>query len=152
MSRPVRARRHLAAVAAASLVASLGACSTRQETYCNAVTEHQEELSRIIDAGGPDALIRALDIFGDLQSKAPSDIRDEWQQVVGRIRALEDALEAAEVDPATYDRDDPPDGVTDAERARIDAAARELGSIETQTALESLDQQARDVCQTPLTL
>ena len=59
----------------------------------------------------------------------------------------------ADVDPATYDRDNTAQR-PERRRAgsRIDAAARELGSKATQAALESLDQQARDVCQTPLTL
>jgi hypothetical protein len=123
-----------------------------QDDYCDAVKEHQTELSDIVSTGKPDALINALDIFHDLQDRAPGDITDEWQQLVGRIEALRDALDDAGVDPATYDRENPPEGLTAEQKARIDAAAKELGSGTTLRALQDLGQEARDVCQTPLTL
>ena len=112
------------------LVPLLGACADRQDAYCSAVEEHQEELTRITTDGERDSLLRALEIFRDLESKAPSDVTDEWQQVVSRIEDLDDALRAADVD----------------------AAARELGSETTQRAFGDLQQQARDVCHTPLSL
>ncbi len=144
--------RAAAAVLALTLLPLAAGCADRQESYCSAVKEHQEELTRITGDGGQDSLIQALDIFKDLQDKAPSDITDEWQQVVGRIEALDTALSDAGVDPATYDRDHPPEGLDEKQKARIDAAARELGSGPTLAALQGLDQEARDVCQTPLTL
>jgi len=130
----------------------LSGCGSDQDDYCDAVAEHQQELSDIVGSGDPDALIQALDVFHDLQDQAPDDISDEWQQLVGRIEALQDALDDAGVDAATYDRDDPPAGVTDEQAAAIDAAAKELGNGTTLRALQDLDQQARDVCKTPLTL
>ena len=142
-----------AALAALLLAGLLTGCGgDAKEDYCDAVKDHQTELSDIISTGKPDALINALDIFHDLQDRAPSDITDEWQQLVGRIEALQDALDDADVDAATYDRDDPPAGLTSEQKARIDAAAKELGSGTTLRALQDLGQQARDVCQTPLTL
>lgn len=140
----------LAAVLLAGLLTGCGGDS--KDDYCDAVKEHQTELSDIISTGEPDALINALDIFHDLQDKAPGDITDEWQQLVGRIEALQDALDDADVDAATYDREDPPEGLSVEQKARIDAAAKELGSGTTLRALQDLGQQARDVCQTPLTL
>ena len=80
----------------------------------------------ILDEGGPDVLLKALPIFRELQDAAPDDIRDDWKIVVSGLTALEAALEDAGVDPATYDRDDPPEGLSDAEKDRIDAAAEEL--------------------------
>ena len=121
-----------------------------KEHYCDAVEGHQEELGTIVASDRPDALLEALDIFKDLQDKAPDDISDEWQQVVGRIEALRDALDDAGVDPTSYDRDHPPAGLSDEDKAHIDAAAKQLGSGTTLRALNDLDQQARDVCQTPL--
>lgn len=145
-------RRGAALAVVLTLLPLAGGCGSRQDDYCSAVKEHQADLSKIVDAGGNDALIQALDIFHDLQSKAPSDIADEWQQVVTRIEALADALRAAGVDPASYDRQHPPAGLDADAKARIDAAARELGSGPTLAALEGLDQEARDVCQTPLSV
>ncbi len=123
-----------------------------KDEYCDAVRSHQQELSGIVGSGAPDALLQALDAFRDLQDHAPEDITDEWQQVVGRVEALGQALDDAGVDPATYDRDHPPEGLTGEQKARIDAAAAQLGSGTTLRALQDLDQQARDVCRTPLTL
>ncbi|GAB3784542.1 hypothetical protein [Nocardioides ungokensis] len=140
------------AVLALTLLPLAAGCGNRTDDYCSAVKDHQEELTKITGDGGQDSLIKALSIFEDLQGKAPSDITDEWQQVVSRIKALDDALQAAGVDPATYDRTKPPQGLTTEQKARIDAAARELGSGETLAALQGLDQEARDVCQTSLTL
>ncbi len=139
-------------LAAALLLPLLAACGSDQDEYCGAVKDHQQELSDIVGSGRPDALLKALDVFETLQDKAPEDITDEWQQVVGRIQALAKALDDAGVDPATYDRDHPPAGLTEEQKARIDAAATELGSGTTLRALQDLDQQARDVCRTPLTL
>lgn len=130
----------------------LAACSSEQETYCNAVEEHQQELSDLVGGDEPDALLQALAVFENLQDQAPSDISDEWQQVVGRVEALRDAVEAAGVDPATYEREDPSTELDPVDRAAIDAAAAELGSETTLRALQDLDQHARDVCKSPLTL
>jgi hypothetical protein len=146
----MRLRLLLAAALAVPLLAGCG--GDAKDEYCDAVKDHQLELSDLVSTGEPDALIDGLDIFHDLQDKAPSDISDEWQQLVGRIEALRDALDDAGVDPATYDRDHPPAGLTAEQKAGIDAAAKELGGGTTLRALQDLDQQARDVCQTPLTL
>ncbi|GAB3194957.1 hypothetical protein GCM10027062_00470 [Nocardioides hungaricus] len=142
--------RRLAPVLLLPLLVACG--GSEQDAYCQTVQDSQQELSDIVGSGEPDALIRALAIFERLQGQAPGDIADEWQQVVSRIRALRDALEDAGLDPATYDRSNPPAGLSAADRAAIDAAAKELGSGTTLRALQDLDQQARDVCQTPLTL
>ncbi|HEU5037156.1 MAG TPA: hypothetical protein VFT70_09125 [Nocardioides sp.] len=134
------------------LCSLLAACGSEQDDYCGAVKDHQQDLSDIVGSGDPDALLEALGIFRDLQDKAPGDITDEWQQLVTSVEGLQQALEDAGVDPATYDRSTPPSGLSAEDRARIDAAAKALGSGTTLRALQDLDQQARDVCKTPLTL
>lgn len=139
--------------AALVVVTLLAGCSDDPyEEYCAAVTDHQAELTRITDEGGPDVLLRALPIFRELGDAAPSDIQDDWQIVVSGLAALESALDDAGVDPATYDRDNLPDGVTEAERDRIDAAAQDLTTDESVAAFAAVEQQARDVCKTPLRL
>ena len=145
-----------AAAAAGCLLLALApftaGCQSQQEDYCSAVSDHQRELTDITSGGSGDALIRALPIFEDLQGKAPRDISDDWQQLVSRIKALDAALRAAGVDPASYHRDHPPAELSAQQRTRIDAAARELGAGPTVAALQALDQEARDVCHTPLTM
>ena len=137
----------------ALLVPVLAGCGgSSREDYCAAVKDHQEELTRIVTSNAKNAMLQALPAFEDLQSKAPADITDEWQQVVRSIKGLQQALDDAGVDPTTYDRAKPPAGLTAAERQAIDDAAKRLGSGETLQALKDLDQQARDVCHTPLSL
>ena len=93
-----------------------------------------------------------LEIYRDLQEKAPADIGDEWQQVVTALRGLDQALDDAGVDPATYDRKNPPAGLTPDQRDAIDEAARRLADPETGRAMRSIQQEVLDVCHTPLSL
>lgn len=133
------------------LLATTG-CATEQERYCEAVSERQAELSELVAEGGPTALLDALEIYRELEEEAPRDIRDEWRQVVGSLESLEQALDDAGVDPASYDPEAPPEDLSEEERAAIETAADRVGSVETREALAGLEQQARDVCKTPLTL
>jgi hypothetical protein len=125
-------------------------CKDQQEKYCDAVKDHQQELGEVLGDGAPDALLKALPIFTDLADDAPEDIRDEWKTVIDAVEGLQQALKDAGVDPATYDRDHPPEGLSQAEKDAIDAAAGELASEQTVTAFAGVDQQAKDVCGTPL--
>lgn len=146
-------RAALAGVLLLATAATASSCSADPaEGYCAAVKDHQAELGELVGEGEPDALLRALPAFRELQDEAPGDVADEWQQLVGRVEALEEALRTAGVDPATYDRAQPPAGLQEDERARIDAAARELAAPATAEAVAALEQQARDVCKTPLVL
>ena len=146
-------RARLVTPAAVLLVSTLAAgCASEREQYCEAVQEHQRELTDITSQGGPTALLDALDIYRDLREQAPSDLQDEWQQVVESIEALDEALTTAGVDAASYDPEKPPEGVTEEQQRAIARAADLVGSRETQEALQGVEQQARDVCKTPLTL
>jgi hypothetical protein len=135
------------------VVASLTTgCSSDQETYCDAVKEHQKELGEIAAEADPGALLDALPVYRELQAEAPRDITDEWQQVVRSLDGLQQALDDAGVDPSAYDPKKPPEGISKEQVAAIADAADRVGSLETQQALQGLEQQALDVCQTPLSL
>lgn len=134
------------------VVPLVAGCASEQEQYCEAVKDNQTELTEIAGTGGPTALLESLDIYRELRDEAPDDIVDEWQQVIRSLEGLQDALDAAGVDPETYDPKQPPEGITDEQRDAIAAAASDLGSEETLQALSGVEQQARDVCHTPLTL
>lgn len=125
-------------------------CKDQQEKYCDAVEQHQDELGEILGGGAPDALLQALPVFRELAKDAPEDLQDEWATVIDAISALQKALQDAGVDPATYDRDHPPEGLAQDDKDAIDAAARGLTADATVTALAGVDQQAKDVCGTPL--
>lgn len=143
-------------VAAAVLVGFLvlrdGGSESRFESYCSAVEEHRAELGAALGAGKETGLLRALPVFEDLASKAPDDIEDEWRIVVDRVTELEAALDAAGVDAAAYDFAHPPAGLDAEDREAIATAATRLGSADTAAALTGVEQQARDVCKSPLSL
>ena len=137
-----------ALLAAAGLLT--GCSGDPYEDYCDTVAEHQAAIGEAVAEGGPDALLAVLPQLRDLRDASPDDVADEWQQVVGRLQALQDALDDAGVEAGDYDREDPPAGMTEEQRTAIDAAARELVRPETAQALAVLETEVRDVCQTPL--
>jgi hypothetical protein len=139
-------------LAAVLVVGSLAGCSSEQEQYCQAVKDHQKPLTEIMSDGGPTALLEALDSFRDLRAEAPSDISDEWQQVIRSIEALDQALNAAGVDPEDFKGGKPPEGLSKQEQEAIASAADQIGSHATEEALAGVQQEALDVCKTQLWL
>ena len=137
--------------AALALLPVVAACG-HGPSYCDAVHDHQSELGSIVSSNDGTALITALPIFRDLQDKAPDDVADDWGLVVTRIEALDDALTAAHVDPATYDPKHPPAGLSADDRAAIRRAAAQLAASDTQDALDRVQQEVLDVCHTPIEL
>lgn len=140
-------------LAPAALLVSLalGGCSgDPQERYCEAVEEHQAELTEVAASDDPGALFDALEAYDDLAERAPRDIDDDWSAVVDPLRTLEQALADHDVDPSDYDAESPPSGLDEEARAEIEAAAREVGSEQTVRAMAAVEQHALDVCGTPL--
>ncbi|WP_439939505.1 hypothetical protein ACS3YM_07795 [Nocardia sp. N13] len=127
-----------------------GCSNDPQADYCDAVQEHQESLTDIAADEDAGALFGALDTYDDLREKAPRDIADDWDAVIGPLRALEQVLSDHGVDPSTYAADDPPADLDAGAREDIEAAAREVGSEQTVTAMAAVEQHALDVCGTPL--
>jgi hypothetical protein len=141
------------AAAAGLTLAALTSCGGDPYAgYCDSVKSHQEGLSRTLEAGGQQGLLQALPTFEDLRGDAPRDVEDDWATLTKALGELRDALEAAHADPATYDPERPPAGVTPEQRDRIAAAATEVGGERTRAALAAVDQEARDVCHVALTL
>ncbi len=123
----------------------------RFEEYCEEVAAQQAEIGRALESGGEaTGLIKALPSFEALAEKAPDDIADDWDVVIERIDGLVEALEDAGIDPEAYDRKNPPTGLDPEQKEAIDVAAVALVSATTAQAMSSVQQQARDVCKTPL--
>jgi hypothetical protein len=145
----------MVAVLATTMVLMLGACG-HGGSYCGAVKDHQSDLGSIAHAGGGAGdravLIQALPAFEDLGKKAPDDVADDWQLLVTRIQALDTAVRKAGADPATYDAEHPPAGVSAESRGLIRRAAAQLAASDTQQALATVQQEVLDVCHTPLDL
>ena len=120
--------------------------------YCGAVKDHQARLTDVTSSGSPGALLQALPIFRDLSDRAPDDVSGDWQTFVKALTALDDAVRAAGLDPATYDDQHLPASLTATERGRIQDAAAVLAEPSVVQAFDSVQQEAKDVCHTPLTL
>jgi hypothetical protein len=145
--RPLAAA--LPLVALGTLVVA-GCSSDPQEAYCRAVESHQEELTELAASDDSGALFDALDAYHDLAAQAPRDIAGDWKDVVTPLRALQQVLSDHGVDPSTYSAEKPPPDLDQAARDEIEAAARAVGSEQTVTAMAAVEQQALDVCGTPL--
>lgn len=130
----------------------LVACQSKTESYCQGVSEHQEELTDLVSRDDAAALFEANDIYRSLAEDAPDDIGDEYEVVIDAIDRLESTVEDLGIDPSTYDPKNPPRDLSDADVDRLRAAAVGLVDPTTVAAMDSVEQQARDVCRTPLTL
>ena len=142
-----RPSRTAALLLAASLLTGCGG-----DDYCGAVEEHQAELTDESASGSPAALLEALPVFRDLQEQAPDDILDDWETFLDPLTELDEALEAADVEPATYDPENLPADLTDEERERIEAAGAALADPAVVAAFDGVQQQAKDVCHTPMSI
>ena len=131
-------------------LALTGCSGDPQEKYCDAVEDHQAELTEIAASEDTGALFDALDAYDDLREHAPRDIADDWDAVIGPLSDLERVLADNGVDASSYASDDPPADLDDAGRKEIEAAARRVGSEQTVTAMAAVEQHALDVCGTPL--
>ena len=121
----------------------------RFAVYCDEVKAQQRAVTEAL-AAGDTALLQALPSFQKLAKKAPDDIKDEWAIVTDRIEALDEALDDADIDPTDYDRDKPPASLSAEDKAAIDEAAAGLALPDMAEAFAGVQQQARDVCKTPL--
>ena len=134
--------------------AVLAGCSNSPEDvradYCEVVEEQQFDLTEALADDSPDALLGALPIFRDLADAAPRDIDDDWTRFIAALEGLQEALDAAGVEAATYDARKPPEDVTEEQQAAIARAADELVQPEVVAAYEGVQQQAKDVCRIPL--
>ena len=140
------------ALLTAVLAAGLAGCSSPEEAYCDAVEEHQTELGRLSDEGGPEAVLDELPTMEALAADAPTDLKDEWQLLIAAVKALDRAFADAGVDPAAYDAKHPPADLSDDDRLKIESAATSLGSDSVTTATSGIEQQSLDVCKMPIGL
>jgi len=134
------------------LSTGVAGCSSQEQTYCDTVEEHQAELGRIADEGGPDAVLQELPTLEALAADAPSDLKDEWQTLLTAVQGLDQAFDDADVDPATYDARRPPADLSADDRRKIASAAAQLGTDSVRLATSGIEQEALDVCKTPLGL
>lgn len=138
------------AAATVLLVVGLTGCSDQQEKYCDALAEEQKTLTELADdAGesGADVLTPTIESFERLRTEAPDEVRDEWETVLAAYESLEDAVQRAGVDPGDYSPDDPPPGLSKAERDRLASVASKLASFRVTEAIAGIEQHGDEVCE-----
>ncbi|MGO4257496.1 hypothetical protein [Marmoricola sp. RAF53] len=135
-------------LAVAVLLGATG-CGDETQAYCDALKKDQHLFS---DSGSGLELIDNLPELERLARKAPSDLDDEWQTVIGALEALRDAVRAAGVSPDDFANGAPPASLSAADKAAVAAAANEIASPDVVDALNGIDQQAKDVCKIQLGL
>ena len=150
-----RVRRAAALGLAAALLLGQAACSGDPiESYCDDLREESPAVGAAAEDAGStqEALLDLLPTLRDLADAAPRDIADDWELLVSRVEGLRTALADADVDPATYDPEDPPDGLDADAREAITRAGQRLVEADLLRAVQSVQQQALDVCQVTLGL
>ena len=121
-------------------------CRDQEDAYCEALAEEQDTLSELAENGSGEVLDRTLASMERLQGEAPDELRDEWDTVVRAYRALAEAVDEAGVDPAGYDPEDPPAGVTAEEARRLAGVAGALRSRRVIDASLGIEDHAASVC------
>ena len=138
------------AVALVLAAAALTGCSSEQEAYCEALADEQATLTDLADdaaEGGEDVLTPTLESYERLRDAAPDELLDEWDTVLGAFESLEDAVQRAGVDPGDYSSEDPPPGLSRAERERLASVASKLASFQVTEATRGIEQHADEVCE-----
>jgi hypothetical protein len=144
-------RRLAAAAAGLCLVGLLtSACKSDTDKYCDEVKAQQKTLTELTANPDPDKIFAVLPPYEALAAKAPDDIKDEWATVIDRYQQLRAALSDAGVSPQEYAGNTWRKGLSEEQVNGILRAAAGLVDPATRDALNGVQQQARDVCQTPL--
>jgi hypothetical protein len=121
----------------------------RRDDYCAQVEEDSAELTRIADEGKAGAFLAALPTLERLAELAPDDIADDWALLLDALHGLRDALDETGLDPDQVDGKLPAD-LPAADRRKVAAAASVLADPQVVRATQGIEQQALDVCRTPL--
>ena len=135
------------AIALGLLVAG---CKSDTEKYCDEVKAQQQRLTDIAANPDPARIFAVLPSYEALAAKAPDDIKADWATVIDRYQQLQSALSDVDVTPEQYADNKWRQGLTEEQVNGVLRAAAGLADPATRAALNSVQQQARDVCQTPL--
>ena len=141
------------AVAALTGMLLLAGCADEGEEYCEALAEEQKTLTELADesADGGDVLGPTLESFERLREVAPDELRGEWDTLVAAYQALVDAVEQAGIDPAEYQPDKPPEGLSGAETRRLASVASKLATTRVTQAAAGIQDHATEVCEVDFT-
>jgi hypothetical protein len=125
-------------------------CKSDTEKYCDEVEAQQQRLTELAADRDPAKIFAVLPPYEELAAKAPDDIKSEWATVIDRYQQLRAALSDADVSASEYGGGTWRKGLSTEQVNGIVRAAAGLVDPATREALNAVQQQARDVCQTPL--
>jgi hypothetical protein len=125
-------------------------CKSDTERYCDEVKAQQQRLTELAADPDPVKIFDVLPPYQALAAKAPDDIKDEWATVIDRYQQLQSALEDAGVSAQAYADNTWRKGLSQEQVNGVLRAAAGLVDPSTRDALNGVQQQARDVCLTPL--
>ncbi len=131
----------------------LAGCSDAEQEYCTVLEDKGSVLTELASQSttpGTDVLTPSLAAIEDLREAAPDDLRDEWTTVLNAWQGLADAVAAAGVPPGEYRPGVMPDGVTGADRRRLEGAATKLAGLPVLEAAGAIEDHARQVCDVDL--
>lgn len=142
------------AVAGAVLLAStLAACSGDDDgggngDYCKDLKQAVTSYGSLSE-GDFDKLDAALKTFHKLADEAPSEIEDEWKQLDGAFKMVEDALEDAGLtfaDIATIQQGEIPEGIDASKLQGLASDMAKLSNAEATKASEAIEAHAKKTC------
>ncbi len=143
------------ALVTALVTALLVGCSSQESDYCAALKDQKATFTKLADDAaqeGSDYLTTALTLFETMRAEAPDSLRDEWDTVVFAWSDLIETLRDVGIDPRGFDPSKRPDGVSVQEFNQVKQVAAKLSSLRVRDAVGGINEQARDVCKTDLSL
>jgi hypothetical protein len=149
LSGAVPRRTAVMAIAALTGVLFLGGCGEDGDEYCQTLAEEQKTLTTMADdsAEGSDVLTPTLDSFERLRAVAPEELQGEWDTLTAAYDAVVDTVNAAGIDPAEYDPEDPPADMSAEDAERLAAVASKLSSTRVSEAAAGIQDHAAEVCE-----
>jgi hypothetical protein len=140
------------AVSTVLLLAAAGCGGDDEKSYCRALESDQHVFAEMQEDTSGLGLLKHRTMLGALSEKAPDDLADEWQTFLGALDAFAGTLREVGVKPDDFVGGNPPEGLSDEDRARIAEAANELSSTDVVEAADGIEQHAKDVCKLQLGL
>ena len=138
----------------AVLATSLAGCSSDpDEAYCETARAERARLNTLADQAADaeaDVVGGTLASLRRLRDDAPPELEDEYDTVVNAWEALADAVEAAGIDPAEFDRKETLRELDRPDAQRIRQAAGALGEARVIDATQGIEDHALQVCDVDL--